>query len=158
MKPILFFSLLLIILNGCKKNEKALELPGTWEEVLPVNYDTTRNFSTYSIFFDCEKYYKMEVTNFIQRSSEHSCYDTPKYTEYIKGEYTKTKSSFTLKGAFYTDNTYSTLADTNHCYRHGDYEEKFTYTLDSKNLFLNYNNSSNPQINKLKKTSTPDCR
>ena len=157
---------LLALCTACKQ-DKPLQLQGIWQEESywtpndSIAADTLiHTYTLRQITFECNDGFKLEQTTYHQPIPDDPALGTDAFTEYIGGTYLTQGKKITLKGQYYTDNTYSpeSKADsTNTDYSYGDYHLVTTYQLDSKRLILGATTDSNTTQHTFAQTQAYEC-
>lgn len=135
---------LLVLFTACKQ-EKPLQLQGEWQEESYYTPNDTiaadtliRTYTLRHIIFDCNGYFFLKLNTYHDSIEGDPALGTTYYTEYVKGRYSTTgKSIKTEEGHYYTDGSYSVIADSNNTlYSYGEYQLDGTFKLDDKRLIL----------------------
>ncbi|MDE6439459.1 MAG: hypothetical protein K2K51_00330 [Bacteroidales bacterium] len=155
---------LLALCTSCKQ-DKPLQLQGIWQEESywtpndSIAADTLiHTYTLRQITFGCDSKFALEQTTYHQSIADDPALSTDAFTEYISGTYLPRGKNITLKGDYFTDNTYSAKADsTNTPYSYGPYLLETTYQLDSKRLILGATSDSNATQHTFAQTQAFEC-
>lgn len=154
----------LALCTSCKQ-DKPLQLQGIWQEESywtpndSIAADTLiHTYTLRQITFGCDYNFSLEQTTYHQPIPDDPALSTDAFTEYIGGKYQTQGKNITMNGRFYTDNTYSTPADsTNTAYSCGDFHLETSYHLDSKRLILGATSDSNATQHTFAQTQAFEC-
>lgn len=142
---------LLALCTACKQ-DKPLQLQGVWQEESywtpndTIAADTLiRTYTLHHIVFDCSGYFFMSLNTYHNPIEGDPALGSEHYTEYVKGRYTTVGKSIQTEDAhYYTDDSYTQIADSNNTiYSYGDYKLNGTFKLDAKRLVLTPTSSEN---------------
>ena len=154
---------LLALCTSCKQ-EKPLQLQGIWQEESywtpndSIAADTLiHTYTLRQITFGCDSKFALEQTTYHQPIPDDPTLGTDAFTEYIGGSYLTQGKNITLNGRYYTDNTYSTEADSTNDFSYGPYHLETSYQLDSKRLILGATSDSNATQHTFAQTQAFEC-
>ena len=142
---------LLALCTACKE-EKPLQLQGVWQEESywtpndTIAADTLiRTYTLHHIVFDCSGYFFMSLNTYHNPIEGDPALGSEHYTEYVKGRYTTVGKTIQMtEGHYYTDDSYSLIADSNNtAYSYGNYTMDGTFKLDADRLVLTPTSSEN---------------
>lgn len=141
---------LLALLTACKQ-DKPLQLQGVWQEESywtpndTIATDTLiRTYTLRHITFDCYETFYMELKTYHDAIAGDPALGSDDYTEYVKGKYSTVGKSINLTGHYYTDGSYTVIADSNNTlYTYEDYKLDGTFKLDNKRLILTPTSTEN---------------
>lgn len=161
---LVLFASLLTLLTACKE-DKPLQLQGVWQEASywtpndSIATDTLiHTYTLRNILFDCGNGFQLKLTTYHHPIQDDPALGTDDFTEYVKGDYTTTGHNIQMKGVYYTDDTYTTVADSvNTPYSFGDYLLETSFKLDAKRLILGATTADNPSQHTFSQTEALEC-
>lgn len=155
---------LLAFLTACK-DVKPLQLQGVWQEASywtpndSLATDTIiHTYTLRDIRFDCDGMFKLKLTTYHHPIPDDPALGTENFAEYVKGDYVTTGHDIKMDGLYYTDDTYTTVADsTNTPYSFGSYLLETSFKLDDKRLIFGATTADNPSQHTFSQTEALDC-